>query len=945
MFLSKFFSDPNKKVIDNLKPAVDKINSLEDEIKKLSDSDLKGKTKYFQKKLKQVKNRDEENKILDEILPEAFAVVREASKRTLGQRHYDVQLIGGMVLHRGEIAEMKTGEGKTLTATLPIYLNALTGRGVHVITVNDYLSQRDASWMGEIYNLLGLSVSCIIHEKAFLYEEADDSSSDTLTVGGANLVSDSLKLVERKKAYEADILYATNNELGFDYLRDNMAQNLELMAQRELNYAIVDEIDSILIDEARTPLIISAPAEESTKKYYQFSTLVSKLKEDEDYNIDEKMRAATLTEEGITKIEKLMGVDNIYTAGGIRDVHHMEQALKARTLFKRDKDYVVKDGEIVIVDEFTGRLMFGRRYSEGLHQAIESKEGVEIRQESITLATVTFQNYFRLYNKLSGMTGTAMTEAEEFNKIYSLEVTEVPTNNPMQRIDGADRVYKNEIGKFKATIEDIKEKHEKGQPVLVGTISIEKNELLGQMLGREGVKFELLNAKSHEKEAKIIANAGLPGAVTIATNMAGRGVDIILGGARESFESEDEWKDSHKKVVEAGGLHIIGTERHESRRIDNQLRGRAGRQGDKGSTQFFVSMDDDLMRIFGGEKMRAIMERLNFPEDMPIENRLISRSIEQAQKKVEGNNFDIRKHLVEYDDVINKHREVIYKRRKNILDNYDKFKQDKVNDEVREGDLGQKEGSKDELKEEIIEMVQGEIEQVVIFHTAADNTSDWNIKEIYEVASTIFQMSEDKKVELEKIPTSETNGNHKVELRTKIIDYLFNVAKEHYEKIEQNISSAGIKFIDIEKEVMLRAIDNLWIEHLDAIDHLRTGIGLRGYAQQDPLIAYKKEAYNLFTELINLVQRQVVYSIFKIGLTEQFAPTVMQQNNVQMSAPEKSGDKENRWGTNAMEKEVKSRETKDNIPEKVVDAEGNKVGRNDPCPCESGKKYKKCCGK
>ncbi len=931
MFLGKFFSDPNKKVIDDLRPTVEKINFLEEEFKKLSDSDLKGKTKEFQEKLKKAKDRDEEKRILDEILPEAFGIVREAAKRTLGQRHYDVQLIGGMVLHRGEIAEMKTGEGKTLTATLPIYLNALIGRGVHVITVNDYLSQRDASWMGQVYNLLGLSVSCIIHDKAFLYQKDSDDSSDTFGSSEKNLVSESLKLVERKKAYEADILYATNNELGFDYLRDNMAQNLESMVQRELNYAIVDEIDSILIDEARTPLIISAPAEESTKKYYQFSNLVNNLKENEDYNIDEKMRAATLTEEGITKMEKLMGVDNIYTAGGIRDVHHIEQALKSRTLFKRDKDYVVKDGEIVIVDEFTGRLMFGRRYSEGLHQAIEAKEGVEIRQESITLATVTFQNYFRLYNKLSGMTGTAMTESEEFNKIYNLEVTEIPTNNPLQRDDVSDRIYKNEIGKFKATIEDIKEKHEKGQPVLVGTISIEKNELLGQMLGREGIKYELLNAKNHEGEAKIIANAGLPGAVTIATNMAGRGVDIILGGAKEGFNSEDEWKESHKKVVEAGGLHIIGTERHESRRIDNQLRGRAGRQGDKGSTQFFVSMDDDLMRIFGGEKMRMIMERLNFPEDMPIENKLISRSIEQAQKKVEGNNFDIRKHLVEYDDVINKHREVVYKRRRSILDNYNKFKQE--------------EGSKDELKEEVIEMIQGEIEQVVVFHTAADNTSDWNIKEIYEVASTIFQMSENKKVELEKIPTSESNGNHKSELRTKIIDYLFNIAKKNYESIEQNIHSAGIKFIDIEKEVMLRAIDNLWIEHLDAIDHLRTGIGLRGYAQQDPLVAYKKEAYNLFTELVNLIQRQVVYSIFKIGLTEQFAPTVMQQNNVQMTAPEKSGDTENRWGTNAFESEVKSRETKDNVPEKITDSEGNKVGRNDPCPCGSGKKYKKCHGK
>ena len=842
MFLfDKFFKDPNIKVIDKLMPLVEEINSFESEIKKLSDTDLKGKTKHFQEKLKKAKDRDEEKRILDEILPKAFAIVREAAKRTLGQRHYDVQLIGGVILHRGEIAEMKTGEGKTLTATLPIYLNALTGRGVHVITVNDYLSQRDAEWMGQIYDFLGLSVGCIVHDKAFssFAEDKENKSFD-------------LQEVPRKKAYEADILYGTNNEFGFDYLRDNMAQSLELMAQRELNYAIIDEIDSILIDEARTPLIISAPAGESTKKYYQFSNLVNKLKEDEDYNIDEKMRAATLTEEGISKMEKWMGVDNIYTAGGIRDVHHIEQALKANTLFKRDKDYVVKDNEIVIVDEFTGRLMFGRRYSEGLHQAIEAKENVEIRQESITLATVTFQNYFRLYNKLSGMTGTAMTEAEEFSKIYSLDVTEIPTNNPPQRADMPDRIYKNETGKFNATIEEIKEKNAKGQPVLVGTISIEKNELLGQMLGREGIKYELLNAKNHEGEAKIITDAGLPGAVTIATNMAGRGVDIVLGGAKESFDSEEEWKESNKKVVESGGLHIIGTERHESRRIDNQLRGRAGRQGDPGSTQFFVSMEDDLMRIFGGGKMIAIMERLNFPEDLPIENKLISRSIEQAQKKVEGNNFDIRKHLVEYDDVINKHREVIYKRRRNILDNYDKFKEDKVNDEVREGNLGQ-EGQKDELREETIEMIQGEIEQVVMFHTAADNTSDWDIKEIYEVASTIFQMPEDKKIKLEEIPVSEANGNHKAELRTKIIDYLFNIAKDNYKEIEQNISSAGIKFIDIEKEVMLRAIDNLWIEHLDAIDHLRTGIGLKGYAQQDPLVEYKKEAYNLFTELINLI--------------------------------------------------------------------------------------------
>ncbi len=934
MFLNKIFGDPNKRVIDKMAPVVATVNSLESKLEKFSDRELRDKTYEFQNRFKKINNRDEEKKILDEILPEAFALVREAAKRTMNQRHFDSQIMGGIVLHRGEIAEMKTGEGKTLTATLPIYLNALTGRGVHVITVNDYLSQRDAGWMGQVYDLLGLSVGCIIHEKAFLYKESKGEVKDKKRDAGVEVIEDFLQPVSRKEAYKADILYGTNNEFGFDYLRDNMAQDFDSMVQRELNYVIVDEIDSILIDEARTPLIISAPAGESTKKYYQFSKLVERLKEDEDYNIDEKMRAATLTEEGINKMEKWMGVDNIYTAGGIRDVHHIEQALKARTLFKRDKDYVVKDGEIVIVDEFTGRLMFGRRYSEGLHQAIEAKEGVEIRQESITLATVTFQNYFRLYNKLSGMTGTAITEAEEFHKIYNLEVTEIPTNKPIARVDMPDRVYKGEMGKFKATIEEIKKRHKNGQPVLVGTISIAKNELLGRMLDMEGIDHELLNAKNHEREAKIIANAGNPGAVTIATNMAGRGVDIILGGAKDSFSSEEEWRRSNKKVMDAGGLHIIGTERHESRRIDNQLRGRSGRQGDPGSTQFFVSMEDDLMRIFGGEKMMRIMEKLNFPEDMPIENKLISRSIEQAQKRVEGNNFDIRKHLVEYDDIINKHREVIYKRRRRILKNYEDFKN-------RDNDGKEK---KDKIKEEILEMIRGEIDQVVVFHTATENTSDWNLKEIYEVSNTIFYLPKEKRLSIDNLPETETNGEYKVELRTRIIDYLFSLAKKQYKEIEQNISSAGLNFIDIEKEVILRAIDNLWIEHLDAIDHLRTGIGLRGYAQLDPLVEYKKEAYRLFTELINLIQKQIVYSIFKIGLTQDFAPTVMNEKAINLTAPEKSGDNENRWGTKAMEKELKNREIKDNVLEKKVDINGRKVGRNDSCPCGSGKKYKKCCG-
>ncbi|MCK4745315.1 preprotein translocase subunit SecA, partial [Candidatus Parcubacteria bacterium] len=549
-FFNKIFGDPNKKTIDKLKPIVQEINDLESEFEKLPDSGLKEKTKEWQNKIKQIKNRDEENKIIEKILPQAFALVREAAKRTLGQRHFDCQLMGGIILHRGEIAEMRTGEGKTLTATLPIYLNGLSGRGVHVITVNDYLSRRDAIWMGQVYDLLGLSISCIVHDEAFIYRNLKNGL-DKKRDAGIEIIDDFLGKATRKEAHQADIIYGTNNEFGFDYLRDNMVQKKEQAAQRELNYAVIDEIDSILIDEARTPLIISAPARESTKKYYQFTALVERLREDEDYNIDEKMRAATLSEQGIEKMEKWLGVDNIYTSGGIRDVHHIEQALRAKALFKRDRDYVVKEGEVVIVDEFTGRMLFGRRYSEGLHQAIEAKEGLKIQQESITLATVTFQNYFRLYNKLSGMTGTAITEAEEFSKIYRLDVTVIPTNKQMVRKDMPDRIYKNESGKFKAIAEEIKERNSKGQPILVGTISIEKNELLGRMLDREGVKYELLNAKNHEREAKIVANAGKVGAVTVATNMAGRGVDIVLGGAKENFNSDEEWRKEYDKVISA----------------------------------------------------------------------------------------------------------------------------------------------------------------------------------------------------------------------------------------------------------------------------------------------------------------------------------------------------------------------------------------------------------
>ncbi len=929
-FLKKILGDPNKRVIKKLEPLVEQINSLEEKYSSYSQEQLKEKTNEFKERVQKAKDEKEEKEILDIILPDAFAIVREAAKRTLKQRHFDCQLIGGIVLHRGEIAEMKTGEGKTLTATLPIYLNALTGKGVHVITVNDYLSKRDMTWMGQVYNYLGLSVGCIVHEQAYLYTEKKEDSEEEKHDAGVDPAHEHLQPVPRKQAYQADILYGTNNEFGFDYLRDNMAQNLGQMVQRDLNYVIIDEIDSILIDEARTPLIISAPMQEPTKKYYQFAQLVARLKEGEDYTIDEKMKVATLTEEGINKMEKWLGVKNIYTEGGVRDVHHIEQALRAHTLFKKDRDYVVKDGEVVIVDEFTGRLMFGRRYSEGLHQAIEAKEGLEIKQESLTLATITFQNYFRLYKKLAGMTGTAMTEAEEFYKIYNLEVVEIPTNKPIIKVDLPDRVYKTERGKFKAVVREIKERHEKGQPILVGTVSIEKNELLGEMLKREGIKCALLNAKNHEKEAKIIANAGKPGAVTVATNMAGRGVDIILGGTKSSFPSEEEWQKSHQKVVEAGGLHIIGTERHEARRIDNQLRGRAGRQGDPGSSQFFVSMEDDLMRIFGGDKMKRIMERLNFPEDVPIENKIISRSIEQAQKKVEGNNFDIRKHLVEYDDVLNKHREVIYKKRRKILEDYEKAKQNP---------------QENKIKEEILKMLRQEIEQTVIFHTAEESTSKWDLNKIYKAIQAIFPLASEEKISWEEMPEiKEKSGNAKTDDRTKIINYLFSLAQKRYQDIEQQFSSQGLNFFEVEKEIILRAIDTLWIEHLEAIDYLRTGIGLRGYGQIDPLIEYKKEAYRLFTELMNLIQKQVVYNIFKVGIVENFSPTVMDNQQLQMTAPPKTGNSSSSWGSQAMEKEVERREQKDPFV-RPVDKNGKKIGRNDPCPCGSGKKFKKCCGR
>ncbi len=911
--LTKLFGDPNKKILNKLQPLIYRINNLESEFERLPSDQLKEKTKELRERLK---NKE----TLDEILPEAFALVREAAKRTLGERHFDVQLLGGIILHRGEIAEMKTGEGKTLVATLPAYLNALEGNGVHIVTVNDYLAKRDTKWMGPVYSLLGLNTGCIQHEEAFIFSFGENS----------------LKPVSRREAYKADVIYGTNNEFGFDYLRDNMVSSLEETVQGELNYAIIDEVDSILIDEARTPLIISAPAERPAEMYYQFAHLVKVLKENEDYNIDEKMRAVTLTEEGISKIEKKLGIDNIYTHGGIEMVRHLEQALKAEVLFKRDRDYVVKDGEIIIVDEFTGRLMFGRRYSEGLHQAIEAKERVEIKRESITLATITFQNYFRLYKKLAGMTGTAITSAEEFYKVYGLETVVIPTNKPMIRKDLPDVIYKNERGKFKAVVEEIKARYQKGQPVLVGTISIEKNELLSKKLEKEGISHQVLNAKHHEKEAAIIAEAGRLKAVTIATNMAGRGVDIVLGGKKKDTRGlleaeikkiEKEWQEEHDKVVALGGLHVIGTERHEARRIDNQLRGRSGRQGDSGSSQFFVSLEDDLMRIFGSEKIKNLMDRFGLPEDIPVEHRIISNTIEAAQRKIEGYNFDLRKHLLEYDDVINKHREVIYKKRREIL-------------------------KSSNLKEKILELIENEIEQIVIFHTTSEDRKTWNLEEIYETIGTIFPVSKEARMKLSDFEREKGDLKKNVETRTKIIEYLVNLTHQTYNELEGRINANIRSLISeienpmrkIEKEIMLRVIDSLWVEHLETMDYFRTGVGLRAYGQKEPLIEYKKEAYQAFSELMRMIQKEVVYSIYKVGLATTIAPSIMQRagDKIKITAPIKTMD----GGEDFFA--AKSFSPKTVSGDVVLDLgyqKKKKVGRNEPCPCGSGKKYKKCHGR
>ncbi|MBU2542259.1 preprotein translocase subunit SecA [Patescibacteria group bacterium] len=941
-FYTKVFGDPNVKILKEIQPLVVKINDLEKDFEKLSEAELKGKTVEFKDRLKK-------GETLDEILPEAFATVREASRRTTGMRHFDVQLVGGIVLHQGRIAEMRTGEGKTLVATLPVYLNALEGRGVHLVTVNDYLAKRDAVWMGQIYDYLGLSVGIIQNQRiSYIYDssitgaqEGEELDKERDELGSFKVEEEFLRPASRQEAYRCDITYGTNNEFGFDYLRDNMVQSVEEMVMRpgdEMHYAIIDEVDSILVDEARTPLIISAPAQQATDQYYQFAKLVKQLKENDpldlsvqgDYNVDEKMRSATLTEGAVTKFEKWLNVENLYVEGGIRLVHHVEQALKAEVLFKCDKDYIVENGELIIIDEFTGRKMPGRRYSEGLHQALEAKEGLDIQRESQTLATVTFQNLFRMYDKLSGMTGTAVTESEEFVKIYNLEVVVIPTNRPDVRIDQSDRIYKTERGKYKAVIEKIKECRAKGQPVLVGTISVEKNEELSEYLLREGVEHEALNAKNHEREGEIVAQAGRPGAVTLATNMAGRGVDIKLGGVPANPEDKE-------KVIQAGGLFVLGTERHESRRIDNQLRGRSARQGDPGETQFFVSTDDDLMRIFAGDRLKNVMERLKVPEDMPIEQKMITKMLEGAQKKVEGHNFDIRKHLLEYDDVLNKHREVIYKKRRQILE------LSRTGHELGKNSLEENYDIKyKSLQEMILDLIEQEIEFVVSFHTntddrkgsSSDSERGWNLKEVYETVRTIFSLSQEDR---DRILHMGSNGDSKledVEAREKLVKYILERASQEYIKMEEQIvnmsenKEEGKKMMkQIEKGILLRSIDNLWVDHLVAIDYLRTGIGLRGYGQRDPLVEYKKETYRMFNELLSGIQKEVVFSFYKVSAGLQIAPTIMANDKLVMKGAQKSAG-----------------DTPGAVKGKTRNDEGDKVGRNDPCPCGSGKKYKKCCG-
>ena len=887
-FLDNLFNMADKKELKKFNKIVDSIDSLESKFESMSDKDLKDMTNVFKERLAN-------GETLDDILPESFAVVREASKRVLGMRHYRVQLIGGIVLHQGRIAEMKTGEGKTLVGTAPVYLNALTGKGVHVVTVNDYLAKRDKEQMGKVYEFLGMTVGVIVH------------GQDPQT---------------RRAQYQCDITYGTNNEYGFDYLKDNMVIHKEQMVQRELNYAIVDEVDSILVDEARTPLIISGPGDKSTHLYSDANTFILTLKPD-NYEIDEKQKSVSLTDSGIQKAEVYFNVENITDISHMELYHHINQALKAHTIMKKDVDYVTRDGEIIIVDEFTGRLMFGRRYSEGLHQAIEAKEGLRIQRESKTLATVTFQNYFRMYNKLAGMTGTAKTEEEEFKAIYKMDVVQIPTNKEVQREDLSDAVYKNVVGKFNAVVEDIIERHKKNQPILVGTVSIENSELIYQLLKRRGIKHEVLNAKHHDKEAEIIAQAGRLGAVTIATNMAGRGTDIVLGGnptfltkkqmkklgydesvinkvdaslegidregneelfaAREKYEElykkyKEETKAEQEEVLKAGGLAIIGTERHESRRIDNQLRGRAGRQGDPGSSRFYISLEDDLMRLFGSERISGIVEKIGLEEDMPIEHKMLTKSIEGAQKKVEGRNFGIRKHVLQYDDVMNKQREIIYAERRRVLEG-------------------------ENLKEQIENMIHSLIEEGVMSYSQ----DGFDAERFVEYMYNLFMPRGSIEVsDIENLKAEE------------VIEKVYEIAMKIYNGKEERIGSDGMR--ELERRILLQSVDTHWIDHIDAMDQLRQGIGLRAIGQQDPVIAYTDEGFNMFNEMNSHIKEDTIKYLFNISIEEP----VERKQVIDVDHLSSNLDED------ADNKTIKKEES---------------IGRNDDCPCGSGKKYKKCCGR
>ena len=836
-FLTKLFGSSNDRILKKIQPIIDNINEFEPPTQALSDTQISEKTTEF-------KNRLAKGESLDDILPEAFALVREASVRTLGLRHYDAQLIGGIALHRGTIAEMKTGEGKTLMSTLPAYLNALTGKGVHIVTVNDYLARRDAEWMSQVYNFLGLTVGVILHD---------------------------INSQERKQAYAADITYGTNNEFGFDYLRDNMKFDPEELAQGDLHFAIVDEVDSILIDEARTPLIISGPAEKSTHLYTQANAIIPAFKKDTDYTLDEESKTVSLTEDGIAKGEGLFNVDNLYDPANIELLHHLNQALKAHVIFKRDTDYIVKNGQVIIVDEFTGRLMSGRRYSEGLHQALEAKEGVKIENENQTLASITFQNYFRMYDKLSGMTGTAETEAEEFKKIYTLDVLVIPTHKPMVREDRADLIYKTQKEKYDAAIKEIIQLHKKGQPVLVGTISIDVSESLSEKLKKKGIKHNVLNAKHHKEEAEIVANAGQRSAVTISTNMAGRGTDIKLG----------------EGVKALGGLHILGTSRHESRRIDNQLRGRSGRQGDPGSSRFYLSLEDDLLRIFGGDRIHSVMDRMGIEEGEHIEHKFISKAIENAQSKVEGHNFEIRKHLLEYDDVMNQQREIIYRQRRQALTAKDL-----------------KQVAQDMMEDVSYDLVEG----FVLNKTAL---KEWDLEGLLPAIKGQFNMD----LSLDK-PVQENFS------ADQLGQFVFDAAQALYLKKEKMYGPEIIRHV--ERFIILQTVDTRWKEHLLNMDHLKEGIGLRGYAQQDPLRIYKKEGFDMFQDLMNRIKQEVVDILFKIQIASPTQVEGMKQEE--------------------QEDLTFSAHSDESAPKQPVRRSSEKIQRNAPCPCGSGKKYKKCCG-